>query len=51
MAIASGMPAYTWLTVPQAHDLGGEWSDDETRQIAKDLAPHVLAALTRPPAS
>ncbi len=48
MAIASGMPDYSWLTVPHPHDLGGEWSDAEARQIAKDMAPLVYAALTQP---
>jgi hypothetical protein len=47
MAVASGMPDYTWLTVAHPHDLGGVWTDDEARQLAKELAPQVLAALTR----
>jgi hypothetical protein len=48
MAVASGMPDYSWLTVPRLHNLGGEWGEEETRQLAKELAPLVLAALTQP---
>lgn len=47
MAVASGMPDYSWLSVPHPYDLGGVWTDDETRQIAKQMAPLVFAALVR----
>jgi hypothetical protein len=46
MAVASGMEDYEWLTVPYPHALDGEWSAAETKQIAKEIAPQVLAGLT-----
>ncbi len=46
MAVASGMEDYEWLTVPYPHALDGEWGAAETEQIAKEIAPQVLARLT-----
>jgi hypothetical protein len=46
MAVASGMEHYEWLTVPYPHTLDGEWDAAETEQIAKEIAPQVLARLT-----
>jgi hypothetical protein len=47
MAVASGMEDYEWLAVPFPHALDGEWDDAETEPIAKEIAPRVLALLTR----
>jgi hypothetical protein len=46
MAAASDMPGYQWLTVQYPHVLSGDWDETETVQLAKEMAPRVLAMLT-----
>jgi hypothetical protein len=49
MATTSGMADYKWITVGYPHDSTGAWTDEETRNIAEQLAPIVLAHLTALP--
>jgi hypothetical protein len=47
MARVSGMPDYEFLTVPYPHIPLAVWTDDEIDEIARELAPKVLARLTK----
>ena len=44
----SGMPEYPFVTVPYPHVPGVNWTPEEMRQIARELAPRVLERLTKP---
>ena len=46
MAEVSGMRGYSFVTVPYPHIPLAVWSDDEIEELARDLAPQLLARLT-----
>jgi hypothetical protein len=46
MAEVSGMRGYGFVTVPYPHIPLAMWSDDEIEELARDLAPQLLARLT-----
>ena len=46
MASVSGMGEYGFVTVDYPHIPLAVWSPDEIEEIAKDVAPKVLAHLT-----
>jgi hypothetical protein len=46
MAQVSGMPGYEFVTVPYPHIPLAMWSDDEIADMARELAPQILARLT-----
>ena len=46
MAEVSGMRGYRFVTVPYPHIPLAMWSDDEIEELARDLAPQLLARLT-----
>ena len=46
MAEVSGMCGYGFVTVPYPHIPLAVWSDDEIEELARDLAPQLLARLT-----
>jgi hypothetical protein len=50
MAEVSGMAGYPWITVHYPHHSTGGWTEEETVQLARELAPSVLARLTEPDA-
>ena len=43
----SGVKDYDYVEVNYPHIPTAVWTDDEARSIAKDLAPKVMAALTK----
>ncbi len=43
----SGTTDYDYVTVGYPHIPLAVWTDEEAQKIAKDLAPKVLAALTK----
>jgi hypothetical protein len=45
-ATAGDMPDYQWLTVQYPYGLSGDWGETETVQLAKEMAPRVLAMRT-----
>jgi hypothetical protein len=47
MARVSGMPDYRFVTVPYPHIPLAVWSDDEIDEVARQLAPQLLARLTK----
>jgi hypothetical protein len=47
MARVSGMPDYEFLTVPYPHIPLAVWTDEEIDEVARELAPKVLARLTK----
>ena len=47
MAEVSGMRGYGFVTVPYPHIPLAVWTDDEIDEVARDLAPEVLARLTK----
>jgi hypothetical protein len=47
MAEVSGMRGYGFVTVPYPHIPLAVWTDDEINEVARDLAPEVLARLTK----
>ena len=47
MAEVSGMRGYGFVTVPYPHIPLAVWTDDEIDEVARDLAPKVLARLTK----
>jgi hypothetical protein len=47
MARVSGMADYEFLTVPYPHIPLAVWTDDEIDEVARELAPQVLARLTK----
>jgi hypothetical protein len=47
MARVSGMADYEFLTVPYPHIPLAVWTDDEIDEVARVLAPQVLARLTK----
>jgi hypothetical protein len=46
MARVSGMPDYPFVTVPYPHIPLAVWDDDEIDDVARALAPQLLARLT-----
>lgn len=46
MARVSGVPDYEFATVPYPHIPLAVWTDDEIDEIARELAPTLLARLT-----
>ena len=46
MARVSGMPDYAYLTVDYPHVPLAIWTPDEIAEVARDLAPRILALLT-----
>jgi hypothetical protein len=46
MARVSGMDDYDFVTVGYPHMPLGVWTDDEIRDIAREIAPSVLKLLT-----
>jgi hypothetical protein len=46
MARVSGMPDYGFCTVPYPHIPLAVWTDDEIDEVARLLAPQLLARLT-----
>ena len=46
MAEVSGMRDYSFVTVPYPHIPLAVWTDDEIEELARDLAPQLLARLT-----
>ncbi len=46
IARVSGMAEYEFLTVPYPHIPLAVWSDDEIEEVARALAPQLLARLT-----
>lgn len=51
MARVSGMADYDFVTVPYPHIPLAVWSDDEIEEVARALAPQLLARLTAGPDS
>jgi hypothetical protein len=47
MARVSGMGECEFVTVPYPHIPLAVWTDDEIDEVARDLAPKVLARLTK----
>ena len=47
MAQVSGMREYGFVTVPYPHIPLAVWTDEEIEEVARDLAPQLLARLTR----
>ena len=47
MARVSGMPDYGFATVPYPHIPLAVWTDDEIDDVARELAPLLLARLTK----
>ena len=47
MARVSGMPEYGFATVPYPHIPLAVWTDDEIDDVARELAPLLLARLTK----
>jgi hypothetical protein len=47
MAAVSGMPDYPFITVDYPHVPLVVWTDDEIREVAKEVAPQVVAHLTK----
>lgn len=47
MAKLSGVPDYEWITVSYPWIPTAVWSDDEIKDLAKEVAPQVLARLTQ----
>ena len=45
MARVSGMPEYPYLTVDYPHVPLAIWTAGEITEVARELAPHVLALL------
>ena len=43
----SGVKGYDYVQVKYPHIPTAVWTDEEARSIAKDLAPKVMAALTK----
>lgn len=48
MARVSGMGEYGFVTVGYPHVPLAVWTDDEIREIAREIAPEVLKHLTAP---
>jgi len=46
MARVSGMPEYDYLTVDYPHVPLAIWTPDEITEVARELAPRILALLT-----
>ena len=46
MARVSGMPDYPFLTVDYPHVPLAVWTDEEIDEVARDLAPRIVALLT-----
>jgi len=49
MAAVSGMPDYSFITVDYPHVPLVVWTDEEIREVAKEVAPKVVAHLTKQP--
>ena len=47
MSRVSGMLDYGFVTVPYPHIPLAVWSDEEIDDVARELAPQLLARLTR----
>ena len=47
MAKLSGVPDYEFVGVDYPWTPTASWNDEEIRELAKELAPRVLARLTR----
>jgi hypothetical protein len=47
IARVSGMPDYAFLTVDYPHPPFAAWTADEIAEVAAQLAPQIVAALTR----
>jgi hypothetical protein len=47
MARVSGMGDYAFVTVAYPHIPLAVWSDDEIDEVARELAPQLLAQLTK----
>jgi hypothetical protein len=47
MARVSGLPGYRFATVGYPHPPLCQWSDDEIRELARDLVPTVIELLSR----
>jgi len=45
----SGMPDYPFLTVDYPHVPLAVWTDEEIDEVARDLAPKIVALLTTEP--
>ena len=43
----SGTPDYEFITVAHPHIPTVVWTDDEIREVAREVAPQVIASLTR----
>ena len=43
----SGVPDYEYITVDYPHIPTATWTEEEVREIAKDVAPKVVKALTK----
>jgi hypothetical protein len=48
MTRVSGMAEYGFLTVDYPHIPLAVWTDDEITDVARELAPQVIARLTTP---
>ncbi len=46
IARISGMPDYPFLTVDYPHVPLAVWTDEEIDEVARDLAPRIVALLT-----
>jgi hypothetical protein len=46
IARISGMPEYPFLTVDYPHVPLAVWTDEEIDEVARDLAPQIVALLT-----
>jgi hypothetical protein len=46
IARISGMPDYPFLTVDYPHVPLAVWTDEEIDEVARDLAPQIVALLT-----
>ncbi len=49
MARVSGMPDYGFLTVGYPHIPLAVWTDDEIDDVARELAPQIIARITAGP--
>jgi hypothetical protein len=49
MAQVSGMPDYPYVTVDYPHVPLATWTPDEIAEVARDLAPQIVALLSARP--
>ena len=47
MAAVSGMPDYPFITVDYPHVPLVVWTDEEIREVAREVAPKVMAHLIK----